>query len=74
MGSRTSAIARTAASSELKGQLARVRIGPVLHPAVLLALMDGASFAQHEVAHPRNVRIAGRVSFVFSMRLLLTAA
>jgi hypothetical protein len=34
---------RILASNE-KGALARVRIGPVLHPAVLLASADGAAF------------------------------
>ena len=41
-----------------EGALAGVRIGAILHPAVLLALADGAGFLSTEIAHPRSVRIS----------------
>jgi hypothetical protein len=35
------------ATRDVEDALAGVRIGAVLHPAVLLALADGACFLQH---------------------------
>src|SRR5215475_11297247 len=45
---------------EVKGPFARVRIGTILHPAVLLALANDAGLEQDtEIAQPRSVRITG---------------
>lgn len=72
----TSSIAATAAFGETLGggssratrsARSRVRISPVLHPAVLLAFADGAAFEQH-LADPSIVRKAIRFSFIISMQ------
>jgi hypothetical protein len=51
--------------------LKSVTFGAVLHPTVLFALADGAYFQQHgEIVHPRSVRIASGLSFVFSIEIV----
>jgi hypothetical protein len=50
-----------------EGALAGVWIGAVLHPAVLLALTDGAGFLQHRDCPAMGVRMAGRRSMVQSI-------
>ena len=58
-------------SRDVESALARVRVGPVLYPTVLLAFADGARFQQHGHAQPRSVLIAGRLSVVISTDSLL---
>jgi hypothetical protein len=52
-----------------KGLLSGMRIGTVLHPAVLVAFSDYYGFRSTEMAHPRSVRIAGGLGEHFRAHL-----
>ena len=54
-------------AGEFEGADARMRIGPVPHPAVLLAFPDSADLDQNRRRHPSAVRKAGRRSFIVSI-------
>jgi hypothetical protein len=49
-------------ASDVEGALASVRIGAILHPTVMLAFADGASFLQHGDG-PASQRSNGRSAF-----------
>lgn len=56
-------------AGDVEGTFSGMRIGTILRPAVLLALVDSAILLQHPSAQPRSVRIASRLSFVMSIEI-----
>jgi hypothetical protein len=61
------------AVEQWQGRLVGMRIGTILHSAMLLAFMDGAYLKQHRDCHPCSVRIAARRSFITSTEVRSTA-